>query len=151
MHRSRKLVQWAERLATFNYDVQHVRGLDNAVADALSRLPLPSSENALLEVSRDIMLKRITGAGLTLTELQSSTAGDETLHQILGFVCSQWPPKKQVPSDLSPYYHIQDELHIEEGCLVRDCQFVPPSDLRKWILGLAHSGHPGVTRMKQLL
>ncbi len=97
------------------------------------------------------MLKWITGAGLTLTELQSSTAGDEALHQVLGFVCSQRPPKKQVPSDLSSYYHIRDELHIEEGCLVPDCQFVPPSGLRKLILGLAHSGHPRVTRMKRLL
>ncbi len=35
MHRSSKLVQWAERLAAFDYDVQHMWCLDNAVADAL--------------------------------------------------------------------------------------------------------------------
>ncbi len=80
MHRSSKLVRWAECLATFDYNVQHVRGLDNAVVDALSQLPLLSSDNALPEVSRDIMLKRITGAGLTLTELQSNTATGSGLH-----------------------------------------------------------------------
>ncbi len=34
--RSSKLVQWAERLATFDYDTQYVRGLDTTMADALS-------------------------------------------------------------------------------------------------------------------
>ncbi len=64
---SSKLVQWAECLATFDYDDQYIRGLDNSVADMLSQLPLRSSGFALPEVSRDITLHRITREGLTLT------------------------------------------------------------------------------------
>ncbi len=46
---------------------------------------------------------------------------------------------------------MRDELHLEQGCLVRDCQFVAPVELRKWILGLVHSGHPGITRMRRIV
>ncbi len=84
--RSSKLVWWAECLAAFDYDAQYVRGLDNTVAHALSRLPLPSSGFALPEVSRDITLHRITGEGLTLTEIQTATAADEVLSKVVEFV-----------------------------------------------------------------
>ncbi len=142
---------WAERLAAFDYDVQYIRGLDNSVADALSWLPLLSSGFALPEVSRDITLHCITGEGLTLTEIQTATATDETLSKVVEFVLMQWPPKGQIPADLLPYYHVRDELHLEQDCLVRDCQFVAPVGLRKQILGLAHAGHPGITRMRRLV
>ncbi len=39
-HHSSKLMQWAEHLSAFDFDVQYVRGLDNIIADALSQLPL---------------------------------------------------------------------------------------------------------------
>ncbi len=66
---SSKLVQWAERLSAFGFNVQYVRGLVNVVADALLWLPLMSSGYALPEVSRDITLKCIAGDGLTLAGL----------------------------------------------------------------------------------
>ncbi len=141
--RSSKLVQWAEQLAAFDFDVQYIWGLDNAVADALSRLLLPSSDYALPKACHDIMLKRIMGDDLTLDELQAATAGDEMLQEVVRYVQTQWPPKQNVSATLLPYYHSRNELHIEQGCLVRDCQFIPPTALHKQILGLAHSGHRG--------
>ncbi len=84
--RSSKLVQWAERLATFDYDAQYIRGLDNTIADALSRIPLPSSSFALPEASRDITLHCITGEELTLTEIQTATTTDEVLSKVVEFV-----------------------------------------------------------------
>ncbi len=134
-------------MAAFDFDVQYVRGLDNAVANALSWLPMPSSEYALPEASHDITLKHITGEGVTLTELKTTTNEDDVLQQVLGYVRSQWPAKQQVSANLLPYYHTRNELHTEQGCLVRDCQFVPPASMRSRILGLTHIGHPGITRM----
>ncbi len=121
------------------------------MADMLSWLPLPSSGFALPEVSRDITLHRITGEGLTLTEIQTVTAADDVLSRVVKFVQTQWPPKGQITADLLPYYHIYDEFHLEQGCLVRDCQFVPPVSLHTQIFGLAHSGHPGITCMRWIV
>ncbi len=128
-----------------------MRGLDNIVADALSWLLLPSPGYALPELSHDVTLKCITGDGLMLAELQATTTEDETLKTVLGYVQAQWPPKKQIPADLLAYYHTWNVLHMEQGCLVRDCQFVPPASLCKCILGLAHAGHPGITQMRHKL
>ncbi len=36
---------------------------------------------------------------------------------------------------------------MEQGCLVRDCQFVLPATMHSQILGLTHMGHPGITHM----
>ncbi len=94
---SSTLMWWAERLSAFDFDVQYVQGLDNVVADALSQLLLLSSGYALPEVSRDITLKCIAGDSLTLAELQTTTANDDTLKMVLSYVQAQWPPKQQFP------------------------------------------------------
>lgn len=41
-----RLQRWAIILAAFNYSIKFVPSKQNAVADALSRLPLPSSTGA---------------------------------------------------------------------------------------------------------
>ncbi len=56
-HRSSKLIHWAERLSTFNYSVEHVKGSHNQFADALSHLPILSTESYLPGLTRDITLK----------------------------------------------------------------------------------------------
>ncbi len=93
----------------------------------------------------------MAGDGVTITKLQEATARDDTLQQVLHFVRTQWPLKQQVPANLLPYYNTRNELHIECDCLVHDCCFFALIELHKWILGLAHSGHPGVTRMRRKL
>ncbi len=102
----------------------YIWGFDNAVADALSWLPWPGLDYTLPEASHDIMLKHIMGDGLTLAELQTTTAGDETLQEVVSYVQTQWPPKQQIPATLLSYYQSCNELHVEQGCLVWDCPFI---------------------------
>ena len=40
----RRLTRWSMELQEFDYEVQHRKGVNNGNADALSRLPFPSSE-----------------------------------------------------------------------------------------------------------
>ncbi len=63
----------------------------------------------------------------------------------------QWLPKAQISADLLPYYHVQDEFHLEQGCLVCDCQLMAPVGLRKQILGLAQLGHPCIMCMRRIV
>ncbi len=97
-------MRWAERLSAFDFDVEYVRGMDNVIADTLSQLPLPSSGYALPEISCDVTLKRIMGKGLTLSELQTMTAEDETLKAVLGYVQTQWMPKQSNPAAAASSY-----------------------------------------------
>ncbi len=113
---------------------------DATVTDVLSWLPVPSSSYALPENSWDLTLCHITGEGLTLTKIQT----DAVLSKVVKFVQTEWPPKAQITIDLLRYYHIHDELHLKQCCLVQDCQFVAPAGLHIRILGPARSGHPGL-------
>ncbi len=136
--RSSKLIRWAERLGAFDFIIQHVPGKDNSFADALSRLPLPSSTFALPELSRDTILKRVAADGITLTEIQNATKSDLVLQKVIGFVDKHWPGKNQITRELMPYYSVRQELYTENGYLVRDSQIVAPSSLHAQILQLGH-------------
>ncbi len=132
--RSSKLIHWAERLSAFDYSVEHVKGSCNQFADALSCLPLQSTESALPELTKDVTLKRIAVEGITLDKLQIVTKDDPVLPQIIPFVNGHWPAKAQVPSNLPAYYNVHGDLHVEDGCLARDAQFVVPISLHSQIL-----------------
>ncbi len=96
-------------------------------------------------------MKRIAVEGMTLDKLHVVTKGDPVLQQVIPLVNGHWPAKAQVPPNLLAYHNVHGDLHVENGCLAHDAQFVVPISLRMQILQQAHLGHPGVTRMKRLL
>ncbi len=59
-----------------------------------------------------------------MVELQTATTIDDILKTVLSHVWAQWLPKQQIPVDLLAYYHTRNELHVEQDCLARDCQFI---------------------------
>ncbi len=135
--RSSKLIRWAERLSTFDYRVEHVKGTSNQFADAISHLPLQNTESALPELTKDVTLKRIAVEGMTLDKLQNATKDDPVLQQVIPLVNGHWPAKAQIPPNLLAYHNVCGDLLVGDGC--------------PQILQQAHLGHPGVTRMKHLL
>ncbi len=145
--RSSKLVRWAERLSVFDYTVEHVKGTDNKFADMLSCLPMQSNKAALPEVTQDCTLKWIVAEGIMLSKLQTATKDNSVLGQIIPVVNGHWPHKSQVPTGLLLYYHVRGDLHVEDGCLAREAQFVAPASLHSQILQQAHLGHPGMKRL----
>ncbi len=59
-----------------------------------------------------------------LDKLQSVTNSDPTLQQVIPFINRHWPAKVHMPSNLLAYYNVHGDLHVEDGCLARDAQFV---------------------------
>ncbi len=142
------LICWAELLSAFDYTVEHVKGSSNQFANALSRLPISGTKSALPEPTNDITLNRIMAEGITLDKLQSATKDDPILQKVIPFVNGHWPGKAQLMTELLPYHQVHGDLHVKDGCLARDLQFVIPISLHSEILNQAHLGHPGVMRMK---
>jgi hypothetical protein len=63
-----------------------------------------------------------------------------------------WPNRNQVPHSLIPYYAIKDEIAIDDGFLTRSHErIILPNALVSTVLAKAHTGHPGIVRMKQKL
>ncbi len=103
------------------------------------------------QFSRDIILKRVTADGITLTEIQNATKSDLILQKVIGFVEKHWPGMNQITRELKPFYSVHQELYTENGYLVQDSQIVTPLSLHARILQLDHLGHPGITHMKHKL
>jgi len=148
-----RLQRWALTLMAYNYSIIYKRSSEHTNADALSRLPCgPDTSfhdedadviNALYEETWDEI-------PLDSQSIQQHTSKDETLRKVMEFIRNGWPAKvSATPEDLKSYFFIKNELTIEEGCVFRGLQLIIPSRLRQKCLGLLHSSHRGINRMKQ--
>ena len=61
-----------------------------------------------------------------------------------------WPPKENIPEDLTFYFNQQDEFSVEDGCLLRGSRVVIPAKYQASVLSELHLNHPGTVRMKSL-
>jgi len=84
------LQRWAIILSAFNYSIKFVPSKQKAVADALSRLPLPSTacgESAVFKVDKRL----VNCLPTTHKEVSHTTRVDPVLSRVLEFVRSGWP------------------------------------------------------------
>ena len=85
---------------------------------------------------------------MSLTQLQQATSQDPVLQQVHQSVVSgNWTKTKET----HPYFCVKDELTATESLLLRGSRIVIPASLQSTTLQLAHEGHQGIVRTKQLL
>ena len=83
---------------------------------------------------------------ITLSEIRSETAQDETIKKIVKAIENQtWSP------NLAHYQAFSKELGIIQCIVVRDDRIVLPGKLRQKALHIAHAGHPREVTMKRNL
>ena len=143
-----RLQRWAIILAAFNYSIKFVPSKQNAVADALSRLPLSSTaggESAVFKVEERL----VDCLPITHKEISHATRGDPVLSRVLEFVKNGWPQHVE-DLRLKPFFHRRYELSIEQDCLLWGIRVVIPTRYQKDMLEELHVGHPGIVRMKEL-
>ena len=135
---SSKFCRWRERLSHFDYTVKYLPGKDNQMADALSRLWARADSFGIRGIRQDL--------------LRTRTATDTTLQQVREKMKSGiWTKTDQKDVILRPYFVNKNNL-CWEGDLLKFCnRIVPPQDIWPTILSSAHSGHPGIVRMKRIL
>ena len=144
---AQRLQRWAIILSAFSYDIKYVTSQQNAVADALSRLPLPHS-------SRDEEVFRIEESLLdslpvTHKEIMDATRRDPVLSRVLEYTQNGWP---NVITDqrLKPFQQRKDELSVEMNCIMWGMRVIIPEHYRLRMLEELHSEHVGIVRMKEL-
>ncbi|XP_060862845.1 uncharacterized protein K02A2.6-like [Metopolophium dirhodum] len=142
---SSRLQRWAVILSSYQYEIQHRKGVDISNADALSRLPQSSNtgENAC-----SILL--LENLPLTYKEVSKKTSTDEVLKEISQYTKEGWPGVKSLKSDCQQYYKRREELSLVNDCLILGNRVVIPKSLREDVLMLLHKNHPGIVRSKML-
>ena len=69
--------------------------------------------------------------------------------KVKNFVLQGWPASV-ADEDIRPYSNKQNELSIEDGCVLTGTWVVVPPQGRKQVLELLHDTHPGMERIKRL-
>ncbi len=95
---------------------------------------------------------------MTLKEIKEETKKNEILQELVKIIREQlWDSKKAFNGDngneLRKYINFQDELTINDDTdiVLRGSRIVIPSSLRNRAISIAHEGHQGLVKTKQLI
>ena len=121
-------------------------------ADVLSRLPIstqPTRERSVAEEYINFITeKAVVPKAMILEQISKATQDDVILQQVQQCLLhNHWPDNP----DLQRFAKVRDELSASQGLLIRGTRIVMPKCLRQQTLSLAHEGHQGIVRTKQLL
>ncbi len=65
--------------------------------------------------------------------------------QLIDVIQWGWPEdKKDVPSELMPYFHAREEFTVQDGLIFKGERVVIPVSLRPEIRNALHSSHLGI-------
>ena len=145
-----RIERWGLRLQPYTFRLQYSPGATNP-ADMLSRLPLPNTVHRGRNIAEEYVhyiARNAVPKAMSLTQLQQATSQDPVLQQVHQSVVSgNWTKTKET----HPYFCVKDELTATESLLLRSSRIVIPASLQSTTLQLAHEGHQGIVRTKQLL
>ena len=135
------------RLQGYNFTITYRKGLDNQLADGLSRLPCTNADPIDLDIRVDFV--RFTDK--KLQQLREQTARDATLTSLLTVITQGWPDTIQdLTPDLRPYWNVRDQLSVTDGIAVKGSQIVIPPSLQSDMLTTLHTAHLGIEKTKLL-
>ncbi|XP_011313170.1 uncharacterized protein K02A2.6-like [Fopius arisanus] len=138
--------RWAVFLSGYHYDLVHIKGTSNVIADYLSRAPKLSEEE--MEKNEFTYLDYVESEIHTIDSelIREETKKDMILSQVLEYVMNGWPDK--VDAKIDSFKNRYRELAVERECLMWGYRVVIPSSLREMLLRELHSSHMGIVRMK---
>lgn len=76
---------------------------------------------------------------------------DPVCLRVMQICTSEWPSKKELHTDLIPYWKVRNHLSVYSGILLYDDRIVVPSKLRASVLQRLHEGHQGKERCRARL
>ncbi|UYV72541.1 K02A2.6-like [Cordylochernes scorpioides] len=130
----------------------HIPGKEMLNADALSRQPLLTTEGGEDErptsAHINAVLSSITDKDEMLTKIFEAQQEDTTLKAIVNYLEQGWPDKKKMSQALLSYWHVKDELGVQNGLLMRICRLVIPASMKLEILDKLHAGHFGIAKTR---
>ncbi|UYV77733.1 K02A2.6-like [Cordylochernes scorpioides] len=147
-----RLQRFRMRMMRFGFEIVHIPGKELLDADALSRQPLLTTEGGederLTSAHINAVLSCITDKDEMLTRIFVAQQEDTTLKAVVNYLEQGWPDKKKISQALLSYWHVKDELGVQNGLLMRGCRLVIPASMKLEILDKLHAGHFGITKTR---
>ena len=133
-------------LSIQKYDItlEHTAGKNMHIADLLSRSYLDRDEGGnkfeYINAISHLPIRRER-----LENIRDAVTHDDVLLKLTDMIMNGWPESKcNVPISVLPYYHIRDDLSVQDGLIFKGDRVVIPLNLRKEIKQAIHSCHIGV-------
>ena len=144
-----RIQKWMIYIIPFSYNVQHISGSKNKIADALSRYP--NDHSIPNQNEEDIYVYFIIDSKISEATLIEKTKLDEEIQEVIYHVKNGWHDKK-AKFKLPYYYKLRNNLSVNQsGLLFNQQQLCVPHSIRKDILRLQHEGHMGIISTKSTL
>ena len=143
-----RIQRWAVQLAAFQYDIEYKSTHDHGNADALSRLPLPSSQSRIC-IPGIFNIQQISSLPVSSKEVEQAIRRDVVLSKVLQYARKGWPQTSS-SDEFKPYFRRKNELAVEGNCLLWGARVIIPAKLRGKVLQELYRGHPGSSRMKAI-
>ncbi|UYV72148.1 K02A2.6-like, partial [Cordylochernes scorpioides] len=147
-----RLQRFRMRMVRFGFEIVHIPGKELLDADALSRQPLLTTEGGENErptsAHINAVLSCITDKDEMLTKIFEAQQKNTNLKAVVNYLEQGWPDKKKMSQALLSYWHIKDELGVQNGLLMRSCRLVIPVSMKLEILDKLHAGHFGITKTR---
>lgn len=149
-------------LKIHEYDVtlRYLKGKDNCIADALSRLPIESKQANEVDPDITIPVHAITdtlnASESRIQRVRRATTSDPTMNQLTHYILHGWPPHKHLANSLTHnFWNYKNELSVEDGLIYKGDRLVIPERECKEFLTDLHVGHLGeektLLRARQLV
>ena len=147
------------RLVHYDMNIEFLRGKENVITDALSRVcPLQSTNPKAIDSNIDVIpVHHITQLAIwpqlvsktRLQELRLVTQSDPTLSSLTKTIHEGWPQsKKDCPEQLLDFWSFRQEINEEDGLLYKNHRLIMPYSERLETLKVLHLGHYAVNKMQ---
>ena len=108
-----RIQRWALILSAYDYAIQYKEGIQNANADALSRLPLPDTPGSTPVPEETILLMELLETTpIRAEQVKNWTKRTPILARVLKFIKQGWPSKCR-DGEFQPYFQRRNELSVQ--------------------------------------
>ena len=158
-----RIERWNLRLQEYNFSIVHTKGVDNP-SDFMSRHPSQDTSNheeKLATAYVNFVSNHAVPKAMTLLEIETATKEDETMQKLVELITtnswesfiSRSDQTSVNMSEVKRFAKIRNELSVnnDASIVLRGTRIVLPAKLRQKAVNIAHEGHQGIVKTKQLL
>ncbi|XP_064470096.1 uncharacterized protein K02A2.6-like [Ornithodoros turicata] len=141
------------KLQQYTFQVRHIVGSSNP-ADFLSRNVVEDKElkETAVEEYVNHIAQQACPKALTLELIEEATKNDAILSKLSEVLQTKPCSNSSWTQEISPFKAIANELSATaKGAILTGNRLVIPESLQKKVIQLAHRGHMGIRKTKQLL
>ena len=146
---------------SYQFQTQWRKGLQHAVADALSRVPssIPTRDDTLDEDDLQYAARAIRtciqqdgpgGTCIHFADIKPAAAADVDYQRLVDAVLHGFPlSRRSLPACLVPYWNGREYLSVDSGIVLKGPRIVVPEALRARVLQDLHKSHQGLVHTKR--